>query len=106
MSIEVPVIGLIRIAQKAIVAGCCAPLFPIWEGLTAGRIKVKDFEGTTSQFFELARFSDKALPDSNAALRRFPKQEIFIVVTSNQFNFDLSLFDLVFDLQCAAKRIG
>ena len=106
MSIEMPMIWLIGIAQKAIIAGCCTPLFPIWQCLTTRRIKVKDFERANSQFSELARFSDKAFPDANAALRRLPKQEVFILLASNQLDCDLSLFDLIFELQCPAKRIG
>jgi hypothetical protein len=73
MSIEMPMIRLIGIAQKTIITGYCTPLFPIWQGLTTRRIKVKEFERANGQVSELARFSDKAFPDANAALRSFPE---------------------------------
>src|SRR5258706_182278 len=106
MSIEMPMIRLIGIAQKTIVAGCCTPLFPIWQWLTTRGIKVKNLERADGQFSELTWFSDKAFPYANAALRRLPKQEVFILLASNQLDCDLSLFDLIFDLQRAAKSIG
>ena len=64
MSIKMPVILLIRVAQQTVVTGHLTPFIPAGSGLAAHGIEVKKFKRSLSHASEFLRVGDQSFPQA------------------------------------------
>src|SRR5215469_2014157 len=98
MPIEMAMIELIGVTEKAVIARCRAALGPARHLLARGRAKMQQAERRPREPGKGAGLLDQPLPDADPAFGRLPENDPPLLLAGNQLDLDFLLLDLVIEL--------
>src|SRR6266446_5278824 len=106
MAIEMAVIELVCITEKAVITGSWTAVIPTRYLIASHLIEVEKSEGSPCQFRKRARLFDQPFPDADASLGSLPENYASVLASADPLDRDFLLFDLVLDLNSPTQRIG
>src|ERR1700730_1564774 len=106
MTIQMAVIKLVCVAEKAVITSSRTALIPARQ-LAAGQlIEMEKCKGSPRQSWKSSWLLDQSLPDADPPLGGFPENSASLPLFADPLHCDLLLFNLVFDLNSPAQRVG
>ena len=106
MAIEMAVIELVCIAEKAVITGSRTALIPTRHLIAGHIVEMEKAECSPRQFWKRGRFLDQPFPDADAALGGLPENYASLPVPTDPLDSNFLLLDLILDLNGPTQRIG
>src|ERR1700730_797962 len=106
MAIEMTVIELVCIAEKAIITSSRTALIPTRHLIAGHVVEMEEAECSPRQFWKRGRFLDQPFPDADAPLGGLPENYASLPVPPDPLNSNFLLLDLILDLNGPTQRIG
>jgi hypothetical protein len=106
MAIEMTMIELVCIAEKAVIAGSRTAFIPARQFVAGDLVEMEKPQRGPRQFRDGTRLLDQPFPDADAALGGLPENYAPVPFSADPLDRDFLLFDLVLDLNSPAQRVG